>query len=93
MPDKTTYTIREKDYNGYRPEITGTGEVVGGGETNGEINWDDDKYQDVSYVNVYCYELPETGGSGPIIYTMAGVLAIIFGAGFMYRKKVRERRV
>lgn len=93
LPDKTTYTIREKDYNGYRPEITGTGEVVGGGETNGEINWDDDKYQDVSYVNVYCYELPETGGSGPIIYTMAGVLAIIFGAGFMYRKKVRERRV
>lgn len=92
LPDKTTYTIREKDYNGYRPEITGTG-TVEGGETNGEIDWDDDYYQEISYVNVYDYELPETGGSGSIIYTMAGVLAILSGAGFMYRKKVRERRV
>lgn len=39
------------------------------------------------------YELPKTGGFGLMKYTMAGTLCILLGAGFMYRKKVRERRV
>lgn len=48
----------------------------------------------VSYRNKYrVYELPETGGNGLILYTIAGVLCVLTGAGFMYRKKVRERRV
>ena len=47
----------------------------------------------VAYTNTFYYELPETGGSGIILYTMAGALCIIFGTGFMYRKKLRERRV
>lgn len=48
----------------------------------------------VKYNNkFYVYELPKTGGSGSTIYTIAGVLCVMFGAGFMYRKKVRERRV
>ncbi len=93
LPDKTTYTIKEKNFGGYRPAISGSGEVKGEGVSEGEIDWDDDEYQEIEYVNVYSYELPETGGSGIIIYTMAGVLVILLGAGFMYRKKVRERRV
>lgn len=34
-----------------------------------------------------------TGDSPPTLYTMAGVAAILLGAGFMYRKKFREGRV
>lgn len=46
----------------------------------------------VTYNNEMLFELPETGGSGSTIYTIAGILCVMFGAGFMYRKKVRERR-
>lgn len=49
---------------------------------------------EVKYNNkFYVYGLPETGGSGITLYTMAGVVVILFGAGFLYRKKFRERRV
>ncbi|MBC5745759.1 fibro-slime domain-containing protein [Lachnospiraceae bacterium MD308] len=42
----------------------------------------------VHYTNKFdLYELPETGGSGIIIYTIAGVLCILLGAGIMYTKK------
>ncbi len=48
----------------------------------------------VEYINEYYqYELPETGGSGMIIYTIAGAICILLGAGFMYTKKAKERRV
>ncbi|MCI8488795.1 MAG: LPXTG cell wall anchor domain-containing protein [Lachnospiraceae bacterium] len=47
----------------------------------------------VHYVNKYhAYELPKTGGTGKTPYTMAGVIGV-FGAGLLYRKKFRERRV
>ncbi len=90
LPVGTKYTITEKDKsNEYDININGKEE--NSGTINGDMGNVDST---VEYVNAYhIYELPETGGSGPIIYTMAGVLAIIFGAGFMYRKKVRERRV
>ncbi len=49
---------------------------------------------EVLYINKFLvYELPKTGGKGTILYTMAGVAAILLGAGFMYRKKFREGRV
>lgn len=77
-------------------------DIIGGTEDKNDLT--DDKVAEgnipsnnsteVKYINkIHLYELPKTGGPGPIIYTMAGVLVIIFGAGFMYRKKVRERRV
>lgn len=53
-----------------------------------------DDISDIHCINKYeSYELPETGGSGIILYTMAGVLCILLGAGFMYTKKAIERRV
>ena len=48
----------------------------------------------IKYINEYILEfaLPETGGSGTILYTMAGGMVLLFGAGFLYKKKFRERR-
>lgn len=49
---------------------------------------------EIKYINKYrAYALPETGGSGMIIYTIAGAICILLGAGFMYTKKAKERRV
>ena len=46
----------------------------------------------VEYDNsYYTFELPETGGSGTNLYTMAGI-SLLLMAGLMYRKKFRERR-
>ena len=46
----------------------------------------------VQYTNrVILYELPESGGSGTNLYTMAGISFLLM-AGLMYRKKFRERR-
>ena len=48
----------------------------------------------VEYNNKFdVFELPETGGLGLEVYTMAGALVIMLGAGFLYKKKLRERRV
>lgn len=45
----------------------------------------------VQYTNrVILYELPESGGSGTGLYTMAGI-SLLLTAGLMYRKKFRER--
>ncbi len=44
-------------------------------------------------VNEAFYELPETGGAGSKLYTMAGAVFLMLGAGFLYKKKFRERRV
>ena len=38
------------------------------------------------------YSLPETGGSGFSLYTMAGAMFLLLGAGLLYRKKFSERR-
>lgn len=47
----------------------------------------------ITFINMTIYKLPKTGGTGTTLYTMAGVLSILCGAGLMYRKKFRERRV
>ncbi len=76
--------------NPYNPEIeggTGTG-------TNGEVTGTVTKNSTVTikYNNVLKFALPETGGTGTILYTMAGGMIVLFGAGFLYKKKFRERR-
>ena len=53
----------------------------------------DDKIDRIKYINRFkVFELPETGGLGKTPYTIAGIITM-FGAGFLYRKKFRERRV
>ena len=88
MPDGTKYVIREKNYSNYQSQINGTIEVDR--EAEGNIDWTKDDI--VNYINVYSYELPKTGGTGKKPYTMAGVI-VMFGAGLLYRRKFRERRV
>ena len=51
-----------------------------------------DNTVEIEYNNIKRFALPETGGSGTILYTMAGGIVVVFGAGFLYKKKFRERR-
>lgn len=94
LPDDTKYIIKEKDYGGYEPALgteTVEGVVIKDKTVEGNIDWDRDDI--VDYINKEVeYHLPETGGSGAIPYTMAGGIVVVFGAGFLYRKKFRERR-
>lgn len=93
LPQGTTYTITEvRPENGNDDyDINIDGEKENSGVITDEMGNVDTT---VEYVNEYHqYELPETGGSGLIIYTIAGALCILLGAGFMYRKKAKERRV
>lgn len=94
LPDDTKYTITETNHDGYKPELGNgsSGQITKNETVEGNIDWKlDDK---VDYINQTVeYELPETGGSGLMIYTIAGALCILLGAGFMYTKKARERRV
>lgn len=96
LPDETTYTIKEVNGDGYTPSLGENAEqngvIIKDEVVTGEINWEnDDEFDFIN--NPVKYELPETGGSGLMIYTIAGALCILFGAGFMYTKKARERRV
>lgn len=93
LPQGTTYTITEvRPENGNDDyDINIDGEKENSGVITDEMGNVDTT---VEYVNEYHqYELPETGGSGLIVYTIAGALCILLGAGFMYRKKAKERRV
>ncbi len=93
LPQGTKYEIVERSDPKYHTQINGvesedrkiTGVIK---EDNSQI-----VFEKVDYNNVFfAYELPETGGVGTIVYTLAGVVVLI-GAGLMYRKKFRERRV
>ena len=81
----------EKDKNPYTPSIEG-GNTAGdnpakvtGVITQGSVI-------EIKYNNIHQFALPETGGTGTILYTMAGGMVLLFGAGFLYKKKFRERR-
>ncbi len=81
-----------KPDNPYTPEISGDGNPNG---TTGEVTGSVSKSEmvEIEYNNIEKFVLPETGGFGTTLYTMAGVAVILLGAGFMYRKKFREGRV
>ena len=100
LPVGTKYTITEENSTEIQGVVYDSTTVSGDGaiseENKLQISGDiaSKEVKQVAYVNLYtAYELPKTGGSGIIVYTIAGVLVIMLGAGFMYRKKVRERRV
>ena len=98
MPVGTTYTLIETDnteiqgvvYSGTEVTVDSNSQT-NGLEVSGTIPKNDTSQ--VTYTNKYsAFKLPETGGSGTILYTMAGGMALMFGAGFLYKKKFRERR-
>ncbi|MCM1190342.1 MAG: fibro-slime domain-containing protein [bacterium] len=99
LPVGTTYSIAEtgrifKDGNLYtdnrKYEIIVDGTNAEQGVTSGDIASTDTT---VNYINDYGYALPETGGTGTRLYTIAGAILATLGAGLLYRKKFRERRV
>ncbi len=91
LPVGTTYTIEEvskSDEYHVTTKVDGE-ENESGTVTEGETS---DTQITVEYVNNYhVYELPETGGSGLPLYTMAGAACLLLGASFLYRKRFRER--
>lgn len=96
LPAGTRYTVTEEDGTYYTDIVRDdNGTIVkkdgllSGKDIAGSIS--DGIQSTVLYKN-YNYNLPKTGGSGTILYTIAGGIALIFGAGFLYRKKFRERR-
>lgn len=80
--------------NPYYPEISqvgGTDVKIIDGTITGKVT---KKTQvEIKYNNIQKFELPETGGKGINLYTMAGALFLTLGAGLLYKKKYRERRV
>lgn len=95
LPDNTNYSIKELDHAGYEPglgEDTTEGTVIKDQTVEGNIDWVRDDV--VDYINQEVeYNLPETGGPGPIWYMIAGAFFILLGTGLMYNKKFSERRV
>ena len=95
LPQGTVYTIEEVKYPEYDTEING--EESSDRKITGTINVNTGEQitlQKVAYNNQFsAYELPETGGFGTTLYTMAGAISLLFGAGFLYRKKFKEGRV
>ncbi len=98
LPVGTTYTLIETDnteiqgvvYSGTEVTVDSNSQT-NGLEVSGTIPKNDTSQ--VTYTNKYsAFKLPETGGTGTILYTMAGGMALMFGAGFLYKKKFRERR-
>ena len=78
-----------KPDNPYIPDISGGDNATG---TTGGVTGTVSKNEivQIKYNNIEKFVLPETGGFGTTLYTMAGVAAMLLGAGFMYRKKFRE---
>lgn len=82
---------KEKNENPYIPSIDGGDVATNNPATvTGTIKLKE--VVTVTYNNIHQFALPETGGSGTILYTMAGGIVLLFGAGFLYKKKFRERR-
>ncbi|MCI9003998.1 MAG: fibro-slime domain-containing protein [Lachnospiraceae bacterium] len=103
LPEGTKYTIQEEKYDDYHPQVESNGTATNDNDKPSEGNISGTIIKNsltqlglnsITYKNLaIIYNLPKTGGEGTILYTMAGVVAILLGAGFMYRKKFREGRV
>lgn len=88
--------VKENSRVEYFTDITGDGNdkkgVLADKVAMGDI--EENTTKEIKYNNkFYTYNLPETGGSGTTLYTIAGVIVLLGSAGLVYRKKFRERRV
>lgn len=79
-----------KPNNPYHPTTSG-GSTVTPGVVTGTIS--KQNRVGIAYTNNLMFALPETGGPGTDVYAAAGALLILLGAGFVYKKKFRERRM
>lgn len=99
LPYGVSWKVVETTIDGYYVgHITGEDPILAvddrkqdekeGAEASGELTETTDS---VTFINRTTYELPESGGPGTNLYTMAGI-SLLLMAGLMYRKKIRERR-
>lgn len=90
LPYGTKYTITEKSSGYIVSNTVDSGEVNLSVEANGSIA--QGKNGTVVYTNKIQYELPETGGSGALPYTLGGIVlmagAVVYGTN---RRKKRDR--
>ncbi len=95
LPVGTKWTITETRADGYNVKtavtinaadpVKGTGTVTNGQIVSGNTS--------VVYTNQQLYELPESGGTGQTLYTMAGLMLVLCSAAFLlyrYQKRRRE---
>lgn len=92
LPEGITYTIAEKKYGDYDPEISSdTGKIIADGMSEGKIDYKVDDV--VGYNNVVIeYALPETGGIGTTTIRIAALLQIMIAAALLGYKQTRRRK-
>ena len=94
IPIGTTWKIVEENSEGYNVTtqviVNGETQLGGGIESSGSIVLGD---TEVIYTNTAGYELPESGGTGITLYTMAGLMLVLCSAAFLlyrYQKRRKE---
>ena len=88
LPYGVNWNVKEVGVDGYLTKYTvcdGTRED--GSEAKGILQ---DGNNNVKFINIITYELPESGGSGTIWYTIGGLI-LMLGAFLMYRR-IRMRK-
>lgn len=95
LPVGATWTVTEVDSAGYAVsyivgEVTESTTPTDGTNTNGTLIYGDNNK--VTFINKTGYELPNTGGSGTIWYTLGG-LFMITTASLMYSKIRRKEDI
>ncbi len=91
LPDGASFSIREKEYGSYKPDISGSNIIESGTTAEGSIDWGRDDV--VSYQNVVVgYALPETGGTGTKGIRIAALLQIVIAAALLGYRQVRRRK-
>lgn len=91
LPKNATYVITELEdpNNPYTTTIkTSTSqELVEGRVITGTVQEDVTHY--ITYTNTFHYQLPETGGPGTTLYTLAA-LPTLLAAGLLYKRSRKK---
>lgn len=89
VPMETKFTIEEEDdgLNSYKTEITVDGEKTEGKKYSGVTK--KETTIAVTYTNTFHYQLPETGGPGTTLYTLAA-LPTLLAAGLLYKRSRKK---
>ncbi len=88
LPKGTKYEIIEDNQDLYDTSVSIEGTIQEGVMAEGTIG--EVKQYDVIYTNHRRYKLPETGGSGTIPFSVAGIVSICSGMVYMYTLKRRK---